>query len=433
MPDCGADYRILVAGKELDIDPRHLTGLTVTDSLGEISKCEFTVSDSHDFVLTPAMLALKMTVEVWMGYIGDLVKVFAGEIVEINPDFAQSGTPVLNIVAFDPAYRLKRTIYANRIWSASSILSTATYTPIVAGGATATYGMVAAPPVGLGPLEGTPLPAMSPTALAASAAISAYDIIRDIVKNPVIKYPFELVMSPEKPLRDYVYKDGQSEEQNNESDMDVLARFAERQNYQLYAKFGMGGLNPARQYLYFVRDEYLLSLQTVEYRMFYNCWPEQVQGTDIKLLRFSPSINQFDIRGMFEISNWITNKSTDVYAKSDIKEAMSSVLKGFGDMFAELGKMVRLVDSKAETDYQAKEITKAKLQRMINNLVKGDASIDGNARLQPGQRHEIVLVGLGDHGKEYSGDYFVTSVTHAIKEDGFTTNFNVRRMGGTKR
>jgi hypothetical protein len=383
MPKYAADFRILIAGRELDLDPRHLTDLRVEDSLGEISKCEFTISDSHDFTLTAAGLQLKMTVEVYMGYVGDLVKVFAGEIVEINPDFGESAPPVLKVVAYDPAYRLKRTVYKDRIFTLDSY----------------------------------------------------YNIIRLIVSNPDVKikqgYPFGLIMSPEKPLRDFVLKDGQDIEQNNESDMDVLSGMAERLNYNLFVKFGMGTLDPDRNYLYFVRDEYLLGLQTIKYRMLYGGWPEEyATPEDIRLLRFAPSIDQFDVRGSLEISSWITDSSDDVYAKVDAKRMLSMVIEGYKDMLEEAGKFLGQIDSKPETDYQAKELIKAKLQRMIKNLVKGDASIEGNARLQPGQKHEIVARGLGDFGKEYSGEYFVTSVTHALSDRGFTTDFNVRKMGG---
>ena len=78
----------------------------------------------------------------------------------------------------------------------------------------------------------------------------------------------------------------------------------------------------------------------------------------------------------------------------------------------------RTVNSKEE----AKDLARAELNRIGDNLITGSCSAVGNVDLQPGQ-----IVELKNVGKLFSGKYLVTEVNHAIGSSGYLTGFNVRR------
>ena len=73
------------------------------------------------------------------------------------------------------------------------------------------------------------------------------------------------------------------------------------------------------------------------------------------------------------------------------------------------------------------------MERRSENLVVAEGKIQGESGLRIGQRHFFLLKTLGDFGKQYSGEYFVTATTHKYTErEGYITTFEAKRSGLTK-
>jgi hypothetical protein len=71
---------------------------------------------------------------------------------------------------------------------------------------------------------------------------------------------------------------------------------------------------------------------------------------------------------------------------------------------------------------EAKEVALAQLETKALEFITGRGSIIGNPNLKA--RMVIELKGLG---RRFSGNYYVTSVTHTIDASGYRTDFEVKR------
>lgn len=377
MPDRMPDFRILVGGKPLDIDPRHLNQLIVDESLEMTAKCEFSIQHSHAFVLRPEWVMPGMRVEIQMGYVGDLVKVFAGDIATLEPEFPQDGNPSIKITAYDLSYKLKR----NK--------RTEVFTP---------------------------------------ANLS--DLVRTLVNDSKMAYGLQLCVSPGEILSNYALTSGQSLTCDNKADWEILNDIAAIGDYNIFVKFGIGTADPSRFYLYIVDDNYLLHQQNFRLRMIYSPGQDDLQAAgETVLLKFNPKFQTAGKKGAVETGGW-GDDVAEVYGKaglSDIgQENLMQIWEGVEKIIARRS----TAENKPANSYQAKIATAADLRRTLKNLVTGDAVMAGNPRVQMGQEHEIVLNALGDFGRQYSGKYMLKRVVHSISPDeGFKTTFDVRRGG----
>jgi phage protein D len=87
-----------------------------------------------------------------------------------------------------------------------------------------------------------------------------------------------------------------------------------------------------------------------------------------------------------------------------------------------IGKKETIEDSVIDTEQEAADLAKARLNIISDNLVTGSASIVGTPELSPG-----TIISIDGVGKRFSGKYYVASVTHTIDANGYTTAFNVRK------
>jgi phage protein D len=80
-----------------------------------------------------------------------------------------------------------------------------------------------------------------------------------------------------------------------------------------------------------------------------------------------------------------------------------------------------IVDSNFDTRQEASDIAKAKLNSLGDSLITASCSIVGNPDMCPGQH--VIIEGVG---KNLSGKYYVTEVTHTIG-NGYTTTFHLSK------
>lgn len=81
-----------------------------------------------------------------------------------------------------------------------------------------------------------------------------------------------------------------------------------------------------------------------------------------------------------------------------------------------------IVDKPIYTQSEAEQIAKAKFNDMIIDFVTGEGVAIGNTAIRAGEVIEIIKLGT-----RFSGLYYVTSSTHTINQDGYTTKFYIGR------
>jgi phage protein D len=86
--------------------------------------------------------------------------------------------------------------------------------------------------------------------------------------------------------------------------------------------------------------------------------------------------------------------------------------------------LVLVQDHNIASAQEANEMARAHLETQAMDFISGKGSCIGNPDLK--SRMVIELKGLG---KRFSGNYYVTSTTHAISTGGYRTDFDVKRNG----
>lgn len=390
MPDKMPDFQILVDGYVLPIDPPHLVKLEVEESLEETGHCEITINDSHDFALKPNDIKLGKTLEVGMGWVGDITSVFKGEIITIEPEFPANSIPSLTITAFEPSYKFKRED------------KTRSFTET-----------------------------------------DYYRIIKAIVTDSKSNYGIDLVVEPKTLHSQFNFNDNQSIQQSKQTDWEMLDWFAKRSASNLFVHTGFGDLDESRFFLFMVDDNYLKMQQRTRYQFIFNPIPADFDSPGdfdsgkwtrpYVLQEFKPKSDNTKQRGVIDLTIAGTDKT--IYAKADINEMAKQIVGQYSEsllphQYKFLGEALGMDNVQEPTDQgQARFMVQQALRNRLKTLVTGkDATVIGNPNIHIGQSHDILCRGLGDFGKLYSGSYMTTRVLHTINpNDGFITKFDVRK------
>lgn len=103
------DFKITLDGKPLskDLAPQ-LHQIEVQQSIGLIDMATLTLGNPHGLVADQACFKHGADLVIKAGYLGNLVKVFQGDVVSIEPDFPTSGTPSVVVRAYDRLHRYHR-------------------------------------------------------------------------------------------------------------------------------------------------------------------------------------------------------------------------------------------------------------------------------------------------------------------------------------
>ncbi|MDF0664881.1 MAG: contractile injection system protein, VgrG/Pvc8 family [Nitrospira sp.] len=79
-------------------------------------------------------------------------------------------------------------------------------------------------------------------------------------------------------------------------------------------------------------------------------------------------------------------------------------------------------DSPVMTQAEADAVAKAAINASVLGFITGEGLCAGRTDLRAGK-----VITLGGLGKQFSGQYYVTAVSHRCREGGYTTRFTVRR------
>jgi uncharacterized protein len=148
----------------------------------------------------------------------------------------------------------------------------------------------------------------------------------------------------------------------------------------------------------------------------------------VNLQEFAPTIDiaklvpEVEIRGKLPNSNKLVVKKATAGQEDSVDCAGNGALTGSQIAEKLKGKKLKIIHRNFSTEEEASDIAKAQLNITSDKLITASCAIVGNPNLTPGQY--IKIEGIG---KQLSGKYYVTDVTHTIDGSGFSTKFNVSK------
>lgn len=100
---------VRISGVALSADlASQVLGVVVETDLDLAGSFAVTLRNAGNALLDSALLDPGRTVEIHLGYGGDLVPAFLGEIAAIEPSFPSDGPPTVRVSGYDKSYRMRR-------------------------------------------------------------------------------------------------------------------------------------------------------------------------------------------------------------------------------------------------------------------------------------------------------------------------------------
>jgi phage protein D len=289
---------------------------------------------------------------------GALEDVFVGDITGIEADFPNGGMPKMTLVAHNYLNRLSKGKYARGF----GLLPDALVAAILSG-------------------ENLLIPAIDPTIIAASAAMTALNVIFS----------------------------GTGTKQKGQSDLDLMKEIAAKYDSEFWVEDSV---------FYFSR-------------FFKDYTPAVTLKWGESLLDFSPRISTvgqvIGVGAKFTLRELPFSLLVSVSWDFDLEMLMISVVPGAGAamMKSLVGPVLSLINqpigSPADITNSALLVAH-KLRTKLNNRLTGTASAIGDPRIRAG-----AIVRLEGLGPDFSGDYRVASANHSIDANGYRTTFKVRK------
>lgn len=370
MPDRAPAYQIYLGGQPLSAgNMRNISRVQYEEAFSQTSRVEITIDDGLSFDLTPELTKLGTPIELYMGWHGQLEKMFEGELVEIGPSGEAESVDSITLTAFDYSFWLKDE--TNRIYTEKSYYDIAT-----------------------GIIE-------------KAATVNG----KSVSLTPII--------DPEAQLKKLKVADDKSFEQLNLTDWEMLERIASEVNHKLLCRFNK---------IYIADLKYFADQQPDAHKFMFIRNPYGGQTNDpsvFSLIDYNPRVSKVGQRTSVDVVSF------DPFKQSDNERTSGDVTLdrlGYTDITvkSEVKQTLR-VRGIARNANEARIMAEAELKRRAEQLVKGDFRVVGNPYLKAGQKQNIELQVFGAIGKQFSGEYTLTGVRHTFSSDGYFTSFDVQR------
>jgi|GEM_PF-2918053 len=373
MPDKAVDYKVTIGDIEVSAATyANISRIVFEERFFETSHVEITIKDGLHFDLTPEQIKFGTKIEIELGYVGDLVKVFEGQIVEVAPSGDGGGVDSLQITAYDYSHLLKLE-HPGRTFTETNLL----------------------------------------------------DIVKEIVTDSKGKREDKVslvaVIDPEDELRKMKIMDDASINQEGQTDWEVLTDLANRLNYKLLCRFNE---------VMIVRLDRIQADQSVDHKYIFerNLFDTYKDGV-YPLVAFNPRVSSVEQRTNVEVVSFDPFKSDGKRIAYESLAGLGRDVSGYTDIKVntEATETIRVLGI-ARTPGEARTMAQSELRRRAEQLVKGDARVMGNPYIRAGQKHTIIYSAFRDIGKQFSGEYTIKGVRHQIDSDGLlTTEFDVMR------
>jgi phage protein D len=371
MSDLAPEFRILLNGSPVeDMDKLHVQSLEYEDNLKSTSSVQFSLSESSAYALDPARLQLGNELELEIGYHGNLVKVFNGEIFRVSPECSRGETPKLKVLAYDRSYLLKK--------------------------------------MGIPRIYTQPNPLLA-------------------VKDIISRYPgLTSEVDPQNLLADYKIDSDKGLAQIDQTDWEVLDIIARIGNYEMFVRgkvfymvsrdYLIGKGNYRKRTLRF-NPSSSLEAEDIVILGFNSEMGSDNQRLSIEVIGWGSVGAKGEKKGTITLPE-LRTKSDEGYTIVKIRNQTVETLRITGKI--------------ARTEPQARQLAVAELQRRANALVKASFQVPGSPGVFMGQEVDVQLNTLGSFGEQHSGTtYFINGIKHSFGTDGFVTTISTERDGVT--
>lgn len=307
-------------------------------------------------------------VQVWMGYAGDLRQMLRGTFTTMEPRFASSGPPTLNIRGLNALHQLRRKQYSTT-WGDKRD------SEIAQNIATLTD--------------------------------------KDLGKNKK-RFPMPIVisrnaLSKEDPLP-YVA-------QKNQYDIDFLLTRALRLGYVVYIQEGDPAATSAAEkqtHLYFgPSDTTVPGQRDVTFELKWG----------VSLVEFTPTLTTANQIKSVTVNGWDRTRKKAISVKVALDDKELNVNADMHELLSSCDPREEVVvDKPVYAEKDAKALARAILKDRTKEIVKASGTCVGLPDLRAGRKCVI-----GGMGARFDGTYFITDTAHTINDSGYTTKFNARR------
>ena len=143
------------------------------------------------------------------------------------------------------------------------------------------------------------------------------------------------------------------------------------------------------------------------------------------LIEFQPTLSVANQVSEVTVRGWDPVKGEPIEEKigqgqlSGASGLKGKLKKGMGNPVKDRKEV--MADRPVRDSQTARELARATLTRINDELVKATGSVVGTPDLRAGSHLEIDGLGL-----RFNGRYFVTATTHALGNSGYTTQFECR-------
>jgi phage protein D len=371
------EYRIEINGDAIPPALRGcITGITYQNGMEGADRVEVNIANADLRWLDDPLLAMDNGFSLWLGYAPDpLEKMFVGEITGVNTTFPNGGMPTLTVVAHD---------FMQRMTQGTKDRAFALNLPCI--------GKFPLPDPFVAMLVGG-LNLLIPMVDPAGAALSFLTLLIAYAIDP---------LEAKRAIR----------VQHNQSDFDFLSQLARENGWEMYIDHTMAPTG------YVLRFQFLIQDYT----------PAVVLKWGESLQEFSPRISTVGQVASVSTRIWIPSIKMEfvVVLGWDYDRAAFDLMiyPGLGSVEELMGSTRAQSVLKIEATGPAtapKEILSELLPR-LNNRLTGSGSALGDTRIRAGK--VISFEGLG---QQFSGLYRITSATHTLDNNGYHTQFDVRK------
>lgn len=222
------------------------------------------------------------------------------------------------------------------------------------------------------------------------------------------------------PLPIEVSSDAESDEpqldyvaQRNQYDIDFLFGRARQRGYVIFVQEKDPEVRGSKKRLYFGPPaDAAQSLRPVTYRLE---WGKS-------LLDFTPTLGTANQVASVTVMGWDRRRDERIKETVRLSDAGVDVNADLYRLLRDDGREEVVTREPVNNAKEARARARAILLERVRGLVTASATTIGLPDLRAGQHVEIAGV-----GSRLSGTYFVTSTTHKIDDQGYTTKFDARR------
>lgn len=370
-------WEIAINGKPLTETQRlSVKSISFEEKLTYTAKVELTISGGELFDLKVADVATESELSLAMGWGGEAVTLFAGDITEVTPEFEFDRASAVTVVAYDRSYQLKKFRFPPEMYDKTKMV----------------------------------------------------DVVRAVM-DKYRKFDLDYIVDSDAPIKDFVLSDYQAGfRPDDQTDWQFLGAIAEANDLMLFVRdhtiYFVG-------YGYFDKPQFGLAVPYVPNRFNLYFRPlanEESDGRGILLYKFKPRNRALKQRDKVELIAW-TSVDAQGRRRGGAELEVERGRMNYTQVKVASNRIETIsISGTAQNTNDAIMLAQAEIDKRARKFVEGQGSMKGWPLLRMGQKHNFVVRDLGDFGEKFSGEYFISGTEHTwTRESGYRTSIDVER------